>query len=803
MNIPFVFISIFFILGILISYCFKIKIICFFILFIIVFSIYIILFLRKNHNSYLFLVLISLLGIGITSRDLNSSILKQNTGVRMDLGGVVDKVIWDKDNQSKYIIKINSIGLDENKVILNENTSLKIIGKTNLEIGDKICFSGVLNLPIENTNPYLYNQRKNLLCQGIHTSITIKDNFIENINKRDKSFKYRARISFERHVDESLNGLYKANSDLMKGIILGNSSYLEDDVLSAYRNVGLAHILAVSGLHIGIIAGFLTFILSRLGVQRKINIIFTLIVIWIYGYLIGFPPSILRANIMFSLLFLSQMMFEPYDSINTLFLALFILLVANPLSIFHVGFQLSFIATFSIIYFFKRVRWIFYPYNNKLTTTLSSLISLYIGILPVQLHYFNSFSAIAIISNIVIAPLLSLALIMSTIIILIPLLKGIIGFLLNIILNIESYLVGFAYKSNFLVLEWGSLNAGEFILYFVFILILFKIIDIRKLKINLKQTIYYYLIFIIISTIFQVTLDKSIQIDFIEIGQGDSSLMKTQDGNYLLDTGGNMFGDFDIGENITLPYLKKHGINSLKGVFISHFDLDHCKGLIPLMENINIGNILISYKDPESEIYNEIINSNIPVTLLVEGDLIYLDDNTKLEIIYPLKDNNRNFSPNNLSMVFNLSYYDKNILFTGDIENEVEALIVDKIGNNIDILKVAHHGSKTSSTKKFLDKVNPNIGIISSGRNNSFGHPNKEVLDRFDEMGTKIYRTDTMGMIRVKLDKYEMSILPFLNEQTIWGNYIEIMFIVIYNLISYIMIKNYVFLEGDRKHGLQ
>lgn len=793
------------------SYYLKVSITFSFILFLLALVVFIFCCYKKKENSYILLLLFLSLAMIITSYNLNYSVLIKNVDKSISIEGIVDEIILQDKSTGKYIIKAKSISKDGNRKEINEKTVLKILGESDLQIGDKIKFNGIPKIPMENTNPKLYNYRKNLLSKNVYTTINIKSHSLYKYENKSE-FKYRMKIYFRDTVEDTFDKyLNKNNSELMKGIVLGDYSYLDEDNLNTYREIGLSHILAVSGLHIGIIAGFILFCLSRIGVNRKWNVILTISVIWVYGYLISFPSSILRANIMFSVLFLSGLMAEPYDSINSLFFSSIIVLMFNPLSIFSVGFQLSYIATFSILFFSPKItRW-FYPYKNKLVYTSSGLFGLYIGILPIQIHYFNRFSIIGIVSNIVIAPILSLGLIISGILLLTEWifspLSFLIGYVLNTILTFQNIIASWIYKWDFFVFKFSSPDIFEITLYYILIFIVFKSIDFKHLKKYVKSTIYVYLIILLIWNIGIIMTDASIEINFIDIGQGDSCLINTKRGAYLVDTGGNMFGDFDVGENITLPYLEKHGINRLEGVFITHFDLDHCKGLPILMENIDIKNIFVSYRDNENEIYNYILNSDIPVVLLQEGNSINLDKNTKVDVISPNFDMSRRFNANNLSLVFNLSYYDKNILFTGDIESEVEAIIANKINKKIDILKVAHHGSKTSSTSTFLDRNIPDISIISVGRNNFYGHPNEEVIKRFKELNTTIYRTDTMGMIKVDIDVDKLEVVPFLSdtqEGFLEKHSILIAFILLYYLISYILVKSYVFVEERlEKYELQ
>ncbi|MBU5427139.1 DNA internalization-related competence protein ComEC/Rec2 [Tissierella pigra] len=806
MKRPFVFITIPFILGIVFSYYIEIRLITILIFLFFILILYIINFSKDKSNNIFLLLILFTFGIILAKYNLNNSFLISKEGEEFLLRGIVDDVVWKEEGEGKYIVEINRVG----NFNIKEKTVLKIRGDKQVSLGDKLIFKGKINVPLENTNPMLFNYKRSLLSNKLYTTININDYSILEIERNDIPLKYKMKLKFKERIENLFNSnLSEENSSLMKSIVLGEYNYLDEKNISKYRDLGLAHILAVSGLHIGIISSFLVYIFSHLGIKRKINIFMTLIIIWFYGYLIGFPPSLLRANIMFSIIFIGQAMAEPYDSINSLFFAMLILLIINPMWIFNLGFQLSFLASFSIIYFTPKIKHIFYLYKNKLTYTLSGLLAVQIGLFPVQAYYFNKISIMGILANLIIAPILSFSLIIGAVMvglsysldIFIPFL----GKILNLILSIQFRLIDILYKFPFGIIKYHSPSIGEFILYYIFILILFKVIKVNKISFNLQRIIIYYLVFFLVFNFIILLNDKSVNIHFIDVGQGDGILIQTNRDNYLVDTGGNIMDSFDIGKNITLPYLEKIGVNKIKGVFITHFDEDHCKSLPLLMENIKIKNILLSYENHGNKTYDEIKNKNIPIKILKENDLIYLDNNTYIKVLSPNESIIRNgFTENNKSLVFILSNYNKNILFTGDIEKEVELELFSKIEDNIDIIKVPHHGSNTSSTDEFLEVIQPSTAIISVGRNNLYGHPRNEVLERYISYGTEIYRTDTMGRIKVVLNKGDIKIESFIKEKPdsidfLNTNFFYIIFYIIYYLLSYILIKFYLYLEGELK----
>ena len=235
----------------------------------------------------------------------------------------------------------------------------------------------------------MFNYKLYLETENIFVLTTVKGETICEISKANLSFFDNLRARFIGRVENVFDKyLSKNNSAILKSIILGNYSYLDSDILVQYRELGIAHILAVSGLHIGIIAAFLISVFTYIGLDRKINYILTICTIWIYGFLIGYPSSVLRALIMFTVLYYSMMIFQRYDSINSLFFAAFIILAANPLALFSAGFQLSFLATFFILYLVPKLKPNFYNHRNNTLYNIGSSVRDFTNISILFQHHF-------------------------------------------------------------------------------------------------------------------------------------------------------------------------------------------------------------------------------------------------------------------------------------------------------------------------------------------------------------------------------------------------------------------------------
>ena len=375
-------------------------------------------------------------------------------------------------------------------------------------------------------------------------------------------------------------------------------------------------------------------------------------------------------------------------------------------------------------------------------------------------------------------------------------------------MNIENYLSEGIYSFPIKVIDCRSLNIAEIILYYVSLVAIFnenfKALFTKKIN---KVIVIYVIFCMCIINIFAI-YNKEATVEFIDVGQGDCILISTYNKNFLIDAGGNIFGDFDIGENIVLPYLKKRGINTIDSVFISHFHDDHCKGLVPILEGIKIKSIYIPYEKEENKLFCEIEDKanekDIPIYTLGEGDKIYFDNIGCFLVLGPNKEIvSRNMdNENNMSMVLLLNYNDYELLFTGDIEKDAEMEIYKNNNGKLhaDLMKVPHHGSKTSSSEELIELFNPQYAVIQVGKNN-FGHPNEEVLKRYFDENVNIYRTDEDGLVTVRMLNNYFSVEPYIKPKPTlseilldYGFYIN--YYLLYTIISIIIINKNLYLFG-------
>ena len=285
---------------------------------------------------------------------------------------------------------------------------------------------------------------------------------------------------------------------------------------------------------------------------------------------------------------------------------------------------------------------------------------------------------------------------------------------------------------------------------------------------NKKVQKLFIIVIILIFTSMQILkcLPSDLTIYFIDVGQGDSTLIVTPNHKtILIDGGGTEFeSDFDIGKQTLLPEILGQGITKIDYLLISHFDSDHVGGLLTVLESLKVKNAIISRQIKESENYKKFLkivkDKKINVMIVKKDDEICIEKNLKIDVLWPQREQITDNVLNNNSIVAKVIYNNFSILFTRDIEKVAEENIIreykDTNSLTSNIIKIAHHGSKTSSTEGFLNLVNPKIALIGVGRDNKFGHPNEETIQRLKNMKVKIYRTDEMGEITIKINKKGM-----------------------------------------------
>ncbi len=648
------------------------------------------------------------------------------------------------------------------KVINSKNSArngtklyIRVNKQANIEVGDMLLINGTYVEPEVARNERGFNYKEYLKTLEIYGTVEINHYKVIKKGRINKLILYTARL--KEILKSNISKVIKKeeNKNLLIAMILGDTEDLSEELKTDFLNSNLYHILSVSGGQVSNIIIGITILFRLLKIHKKIMDVLCIVILIEFMFLTGLTPSIIRACIMCIINLISGLIIRRYDIANSLGISLLIILINNPFAINSLSVLLSYFGFLGIIvlgsFTIKEVNKVIK--NNILRYIFNIVISsvaAQIFIFPIILYVFGTISLTFIFSNLLIIPLSTIITIIGLFIMICPLpIFGFVEPLIELTINIVGFFSNIGISKIYCIIP----NIKEIIIYYVMSIYLYYMLRrdyIYKIKHffrKYKKIIVLILVLSIGISFIYKNIPKDLYINFIDVGQGDSTLITTQyNKKILIDGGGSEFGStFDVGEKTLLPYLLKKKIHKVDCVIISHFDSDHVGGILTILEELNVKQVLIPKQVEYSENYNKFLDiikkRNIKVKIVGEGNTINLDKNTYIDILWPEEKQITDNVLNNNSMIVRLCYKNFKMLFTGDIEEIAEQKLLQKYENTekltADILKVAHHGSKSSSIAEFLEKVNPKIAVIGVGKNNKFGHPNAGVLDRLSMLRNK------------------------------------------------------------------
>lgn len=705
----------------------------------------IILLITKNKKIIVILICL-IISIGYVS-------ILENKYSKISDMPIKEMVTIISDIQEKEYKKVCTAKIVRNnkKILINIKMSQDI---PSIKYGDSLYIEGEFKKPEEARNYKGYNYKQYLKTKKIIGTVELEKAKI--LKSSNGSFIH----NIQKYIKDTINGtLTDEEGNLLLAILLGDKDKLSEDIQESFKTSNLSHMLAVSGAHVSYIILGLTYVLQNSIIGKKNEKIVCIIFLLFFMAITNFTPSVTRACIMAVLTLFSGIIYRKSDVYTNISVAALITLIFNPYNLLDLGFQLSYGGTIGIIIFIKRIQE--KKSNSKVINYIKqmALVSIYanIIIIPIMMYHFNTVSFTFIISNIMASPILGIIVITGFLFIIAsitvkPLTRLIAIFIkpiLSILIKISQICSKLPF-SNILVVTPYMFNV---ISYYAIILYCIKSKKNNKCKIIICLLIVLILINFII-----YIFPQKLRIFFIDVGQGDSTLIITPDKKTVLIDGGGS-DSFDVGEKVLLPYLLDRRILKVDYVLISHFDTDHCGGILTIMEKVKVKNIIISEQAEHSENYERfkklMINKKIRLIEVKKGDKIKIGRYSEFKILFPTSRLLSENPLNNNSIVAQFNYNNFKMLFTGDIEKlaEQQILKTEKAEIRADILKVAHHGSKTSSIPEFIKAVRPKIALIGVGKNNTFGHPNQQTIKNLENIKCRIYRTDLQGEIIIKIDQ--------------------------------------------------
>ena len=731
-------------------------------------------------------------------------------------------------------------------------------------IGSRVRISGSFLLYTEATNIGQFDARNYYAARKIYGQVkkaAIVYTEPPNIIDRGKEYLWQLR----RYLAETFLEVYgEENGALLAAMLLGERTFLSEETQSLYKAAGALHVIAVSGLHISLLGLGLYRLLRRIFASQAPAAVISVLCMAAYVFLVGNPPSAVRAFIMFAMGLLAGYWKRTLDTPTALSLSAAIILIGNPFYIGQSSFLLSFLAILAISVFqpaLKECLALINPYHfplsrllgsrrtwrlhlldsrrswrlcplgsrkswrlhllgsrrawrlhlldsrkfwrlrhldpqkvpevcheflKKAGNGLQSSFSVWMVTLPIQLFFFSEVSLFGIFFNLLIIPLMGVILLL-----------GIAGLFLKEIFHLFTFLTGsvltdleitvisicrYAEGLFFAVIKAGGSLAdrlsftmwmpgkptyGKMLLAFCLLLLFCLLGNLSENGRTFPEKFWKYRLGILLGVILLLAgyPSHNLQITFLDVGQGDGICMELPDGRvYLMDGGSSDVSK--VGNYRLVPFLKAKGIRKIDAVFLSHGDADHINGIAELLEEKQIFMDCVCLPaGAELEEFAEITDlakaRNISVRTIQAGDF-WESNGTKFLCLNPADVTE---SGNAASVVLYMEYENFSMLLTGDLEGEREKSVADLLRTNaiadVSVLKVAHHGSKNSTKEEFLRQCSPAVAVISCGEHNTYGHPHKETLERLNDMGTAIYRTDCSGAVQITVSGSRMKVTEY------------------------------------------
>ena len=657
-------------------------------------------------------VLLTIFRLSIVKKSIYNTNTKKVEGIVKDIYIIDDKV--DITLKAKEDLIVTYYKKDKEQI--------------NINLGDKILVIGEFTKPASPKIQYLFNYKKYLERKNIYFKVQATS--IIKLKNNKNIFYEIKKIIIKRIPNRYLYTF-----------ILGDKKYLDKDVIRSYQENGISHLFAISGMHITLLTGMLSKLLKKMKVSEEQE--YFIITIFLINYLIivGLTPSILRGILFYIFFTLNKLYYFYIKPVNIYLFIISLSLLVNPNYLFDIAFQYSYLISLSLISLSSTLQ-----SNNYIKSLLKVSIISFIVSIPITIRNFYEINILSIIYNLFYVPLVSIVIFpMSLLVLVIPKLN----IIYNIFIIILEKTSTFFSKINTLKLVFIKLPNIVYIIYFIIILTyIFR---------NKKE--YLYILLILLTVHFSIPIiSNNNYIDIIDVGQGDSILIHLNRKNILIDTGGDTSyssnKDGEIFFNTIYPALKSNGIKKLDYLILSHGDKDHMGEAKKIVESISVNKVIFNvgnYNYLEKDLIKTLKRKNIKYYKNIEN--IYIG-NTSIYFLNTGVYNNENDNSNVLYFIVN----NYKFLLMGDASKIREKDILETYNlEDIDFLKIGHHGSNTSSSKEFIESINPKYNLISVGVDNKFNHPRKEVLKILSNR--KIYRTDKEGTIEIIIKKNKYKIL--------------------------------------------
>ena len=693
-----------------------------------------------------------------------------------NLRSLVESVETNPDGRQRIVlnrVQINQSSLQscQEKLLLTVKNSQR-----RYFYGDTLCFNTRLLLPSGRRNPGEFDYRKYLNNHHIFALAYVDENEVKVSSSASFSLRHFANLvkyRIQDLIDESVAGEPGA---ILKALLIGVRSEISEQTEQTFIDSGVIHVLAVSGLHVAYVTLVFWVIFGFMRLPLKPKVIMTVLALGFYVLIVDIRPSVFRAVIMASMVLIAKGWERKVNIYNSIAAAALIQTLIDPLQLYDMGFQLSFLAVLSIVYIYRRLEALLpeklhsgaisQPTLRKVWQLFLVSVAALAGTLPVTIYYFHRVPIISLLSNLVVIPLVGVI--------------GALGFaqiILGFIWNGFNLVYGAAESLlieilRLIIRSIASLPGAYFqvpqtslFIVLLLYLLLLGILHSDRQRVR-RLTLIGALVFGNIFVWKEIFVPFTLTATFLDIGQGDAILLQLPSRKVILVDTADRTYQRDYAQLVIYPYLVRNGIRKIDVMILTHPHNDHIGGVPYLLRHVEVGQIWETGIKAQSGVYREIHwladSLQVPIKSPVAGDIALISKNCRFYFLHPserfLAEEARNY--NNGSLVFQLKFGENRLLFTGDAEVKAENYLIlwgEKL--KADLLKVGHHGSNTSSSQPFLDLVQPKVGIISVGSGNKFGHPSDATIEHLIRLGVMVYRTDQDRAIKVRADGKRLAVI--------------------------------------------
>jgi competence protein ComEC len=737
-------------------------------------------YIYKKFLSFAFIMFIAGVALLICARypsgNFDSTHLSRfnRLGRDVSLRGMVSRDPQVMQNKTRMVVDARFIQLTEHIGMPTQGqifVTLKDEARTSISYGDEVTLYGTIYAPRNERNPGEFDYAAYLAMQDIYGTMHLNKSdqvALTGHSEANPVIKYFIHPIKHYVIELDQTTLSPLGASILTGLLVGERSDIPSEVMQYFSYSGTIHILSISGLHIVFITALLFGFFSFLRLRYEWRVYMTLLCLGIYMGVADMIPSVVRAGLMTGVVLIGTLLQRRQNIVNSLFVSLIIILFIQPLALFDIGLQLSFTAVLSIVLIYPRLENLcrkmgFFQsgemsFAEKILALLLVSIAAQIGTIPFTAFYFYKIPLIALAANVLIVPL-------SSFVMGIGFITAIVGTFsmtaaqwfanvndLSILLMVK--LAEWSSKMPLAYMDFYRMDAWSMLWFYLLLgyFLLWKVTKIRKYGLIAFLSV---VVFFVWKPVFFP--ENDLKIYFLDIGQGDASVIQTPGGKTIVIDAGDRTDRLDQGETVVAPFLRKIGVNRIDRLILTHPHDDHIGGADYLLKHFEVGEVIDPGQFYRSDVYLNILKrireKNIPRRKVRAGDFLAIDDEVELYFMHPRDGfvsamGRAPVSINNASVVFQLRYKNAKALFMGDTEwpgiekvEDFAALLQS------DILKAGHHGSWNGTTQSLIAGVQPKFAVISCGAFNKFKHPSPAVVHELAMSGSQVLRTDESGAI--------------------------------------------------------